>query len=137
LGKVKIDQEAMRLSSYFERVTRAHVKDCFREEETVFFVVAPGELGKAIGKGGTIIKRVQQDIGKKVRVIEHQSDPCNFVRNIIYPIRVEAIVEEEGSVVIKDDDRKKKGQIIGRSGSNLILINRIVGRFFSKEVRVV
>ncbi len=137
MGKVKIDQEAMRLSSYFERVTRAHVKDCFREEETVFFVVAPGELGKAIGKGGTIIKRVQQDIGKKVRVIEHQSDPCNFVRNIIYPIRVEAIVEEEGSVVIKDDDRKKKGQIIGRSGSNLILINRIVGRFFSKEVRVV
>ena len=61
----------MGLSSLMERVTKAKVKDCFTdEEENLFFVVAPGELGKAIGKGGANIRKMQDELQRKIRVIE-------------------------------------------------------------------
>ena len=135
--RVKFDQETLGLSSIFSRITRANVKDCFKEGEVLYFVVSTGELGKAIGKGGVMIKKVQDKFGKKVRVIEYRNDVVSFVRNVIYPVQVQEIVDEEGVIFIRDEDRRKKGLLIGRSGSNLAFINKVVKRFFGvKEVKV-
>jgi len=135
--RVKLDQETLGLSSLMERITRARVKHCFRDEDTVYFIVAPGELGKAIGKNGVNIKRVQQELGKRIKVIEFRDDPLIFVKNIIYPVRVEEIVLEGEEVLIKDNSKKIKGQLIGRDKSNLNLINKITKRFFDLDVKVV
>ncbi len=127
----------MGLSSLMEKVTRAKVKDCFTDEEgTIFFVVAPGEIGKAIGKGASNIKRLQQELQRKIRVIEYHENVVEFVKNIIYPLRVQSIIEEQDAVVIKDSNRKTKSALIGRGGKNLQLTNRAVKRFFNKEVKV-
>ncbi len=120
-----------------ERYTHTHVKDCFKDEDTIYFVVAPGELGKAIGKGGEKIKRVQQEFGKKVKVVEYRDTAAGFVRNLIYPLTVQEILEVGDSVLIKDGSKSKKSMIIGRGGRSLHLINRAVQRFFNKEVKVV
>lgn len=137
MARVKIDQEALGWSSLMERITHARVKDCFKEEDTIYFVVAPGELGKAIGKGGSMIRKVQEKFGKPVKVIEFRDDIVSFIKNIIYPVRVEEIVEEDGVVYIRDEDRKKKGQLIGRSGMGIAFVNRVVKRFFDvSEVKV-
>ena len=134
--RIKLDQEVLGFSSVFERMTHALVKDCFKDDEGIVFVVAPGELGKAIGKGGMMIRKVQEKFSKKVRVIEYNPDVCKFVSNVIYPVKVDEVVEDDGVVYIKDDDRAKKGKIIGRSGSGLAFVNKVVSRFFGKEVKV-
>ncbi len=136
MAKLKFDQETMGLSSLMEQMTRARVKDCFKENDIIYFVVAQGDLMKAVGKNGSIIRNVQERLGKQVRIIELRNDVVSFVRSIIYPISVEEIVEEESLIIIRDSDRKKKGQIIGRSGTNLELVNKIVKRFFDREVKV-
>jgi transcription termination/antitermination protein NusA len=136
LVRIKLDQDSFGLSSVMERITHARVKDSFSEGDIVYFVVAPGELGKAVGKGGIMIKKVQEKLGKKIRVIEYRDDVIAFVRNVIYPIRVEEIVEQEGIVIIRDNSKVTKGKLIGRGGSNLVFINRAVKRFFGKEVKV-
>ena len=120
-----------------ERITRAKVKDCFKDEDTIYFVVGIGELGKAIGKGGINIKKAQQEFGKKIKIIEFRNDPVSFARNLIYPLKVEEIVLEGEEVLIKDNNKKVKGQIIGRDRSNLIFINQIMKRFFNVEIKVV
>jgi len=121
-----------------ERLSRARVKDCFKFDETIYFVVATGDMGKAVGKGGATIKRIQQELGKKIRVIEFQEDLTNFVRKVIYPLAVEEIVEEDGVVLIKDKNKKTKSLLIGRDGKNLNLVNRAIKRFFDiKEVKVI
>ena len=129
----------MGLSSLMERITKAKVKDCFtdEEEEAIFFVVAPGELGKAIGKGGANIKRLQHEMQRRIRVIEYSDNVLEFVKNIIYPLRVQSIVEENGAVVIKETNKKAKSLLIGRQGRTLKLINRAVKRFFNYEVKVI
>ncbi len=137
MARVKLDQDTFGLCSIMERITKARVKCCFKDDDTIYFVVDIGELGKAIGKGGINIKRVQQEFGKKIKVIEFRNDPASFVRNIIYPVKVEEIVEDGKEILIKDSSKKTKGQIIGRDRSNLNFINKVVKRFFDVEVKVV
>ena len=119
-----------------EQITHARVKDCFRDEEMVYFVVATGELGKAVGKGGMMIKRVQEQIGKRVRVIEYRDSAVDFVKNVIYPLTVEEVKESDGKIVLKDSSKKTKSLLIGRNAKNLMFINKAVQRFFDAEVQV-
>jgi len=134
--RVKLDQETVGLSLVMENVSGARVKDCFQDDDTIYFIVAQGEIGKAIGKSGMNIKRVQDELHKKIKVVEFRERMEDFVRNIIYPVSVQEIVEEENAIILKDNSSKTKGLLIGRSGKNLKFINRAVQRFFGKEVKV-
>ncbi|HLC70631.1 MAG TPA: NusA-like transcription termination signal-binding factor [Candidatus Nanoarchaeia archaeon] len=134
--RIKLDQETLGLSSIMERRTGALVKDCFQDEDTVYFVVALGELGKAIGKGGANIRAISQELNKKVRVVEFRDQVQEFIKNLMYPLAVEKIVEEDDAFVLQDSSRKTKGLLIGRDGKNLKFLNRAVQRFFGKEVKV-
>ena len=131
MGRLKLDTDTLGLGTIMERITRTRVKDCFKEEDTVYFVVGSGELGKAVGKGGSNIRKVQEELGKKIKVIEFRSNIADFVKNIIYPLKVEQVIEEEGIVKIKERSKKTKSLLIGRGGKNLKLINRAVKRFFN------
>lgn len=137
MGRLILDQEAFGLSSLMERISRVKVKDCFKDEDTVYFIVGQGELWKALGKDTINVKRLQEKLGKRVRVIEYRDNVISFVKNIIYPIKVEEIIEENGVIFIKDSSKKTKSVLIGRNSKNLKLINRAVKRFFNKEVKVV
>ena len=68
--RVKLDQETVGLSLVMENVSGARVKDCFQDDDTIYFIVAQGEIGKAIGKSGMNIKRVQDELHKKIKVVE-------------------------------------------------------------------
>ena len=59
-----------------------------------------------------------------------------FIKNIIYPLKVEQIIQEEGVVLIKDSQKKVRSLLIGREGKNLEMINRAVQRFFNVVVKV-
>ncbi|MBI2665966.1 NusA-like transcription termination signal-binding factor [Candidatus Woesearchaeota archaeon] len=138
MSRLKLDSDLIGVSSILERLTGVAVKDVFQEDDTLYVIVNPGDLGRAVGKGGVGIKRVQEQLHKKIRVIEHRDVLAEFVKNIIYPVTVQEIVEEDDSVVIKDSNRKTKSIIIGREGKNLNVIKRAVQRFFpGKDVKVV
>ena|SRR3989338_10032907 len=138
MTRLKLDQELLGISSIIEKLTGVYIKDCFREDDTIYIVVDPGQLGKAVGKGGEVIKRVQFQLRKNIRVIEFRDSAADFVRNVIYPVTVEEILDQEGQILIRDSSRKVKSQLIGRDGKNLAVVKRAVQRFFpGKEVKVV
>ena len=134
LVRLKLDPRDMDMFSIMEKITRARVKDCFADEETVYFVVARGEMGKALGKGGVNVKKVQERIKKKIKVIEFNDHLPTFVKNIIHPVKVEEILTDEKSIKIKSPNKKTKSLLIGRGGKNLKLLNRAIQRFYDKEV---
>ncbi len=138
--RIKLDQDALALSSMLERVAGVQVKDSFMDEEegTIYFIVASGGLGKAIGKGGMNIKRLSEELGKKIRITEYRDNVIEFIRGFIYPATVAEVVQEGNDILIKDESRKTKSLLIGRGGKNIKLLNRAVKRFFSiNEVKVV
>ena len=134
--RIKYDIKLMKFISLFESLTRAKVKDCI-EGNLLIFVVNQGEIAKAIGKKASNIYRIEKIFKRKIKVVEFNDDITIFIKNLIAPIKVENITEEEHIVTITDPDKKKKGMIIGREAINLRNHEKIVSRYFPiKEIKV-
>ena len=127
--RIKYDINLMKFISLFETLTRAKVKDCI-EGDPLIFVVKKGEIGKAIGKKGANIRKVENLIKRKIKIIEFDEDIIVFVSNIIAPVKAEEITKKDNIIVIKDSDPKTKGKIIGRDSQNRKFCRKIVSRYF-------
>ena len=58
MSRIKYDLDIMRYISLFESLSGAKVKDCI-VNDVIFFIVHENEMGRAIGKQGSNIKRVE------------------------------------------------------------------------------
>lgn len=136
--KITFDANSMKLMNMFESITRARVKDCFENKNAIVFVVEEGEIGKALGKNASNVKRIEGMLKKKIRVIEFNSDIARFVRNVIMPNKANEIVYEEGIVTITPTDPQSRGYLIGRAAEVLRNNEEIVKRYFPelKEIKV-
>ena len=137
MTRIKYDINLMKFISFFENLTRSKVKDCIDSGSSLIYVVQKGEIGKAIGKNASNIKKVENMLKRKVRVIEFNEDVAKFVRNVLAPIKVEEVELVDSKVVIRDPNMKIKGMIIGRDASNLKKHKEIVSRYFPIEDIVV
>ena len=120
----------------FESLTSAKVKDCI-VTDSILFIIQENYMGKAIGKGGSNIRKIESMLKKRVRLVEFSSDAVHFVQNLSFPAQISEIKKEEGIISIYCPDAKTKGRIIGRDRHNINSINSIVKRYFDiREVRV-
>jgi len=133
--KIKYSLDIMKYISMFESLTGARVKDCI-VNDGIIFIIEQNEMGKAIGKKGANIKRIEGILKKKIKLIEYNDDVSKFIVNLIFPLRVKDIKEEEGVVSISVDDTKTKGMLIGRDKNKINSVNEIVKRYFKVEVKV-
>ncbi|MBT3836248.1 NusA-like transcription termination signal-binding factor [Candidatus Woesearchaeota archaeon] len=136
MARLKLDPETIGFSNLMEQMTHARVKDCFKDEETIYFVVGFGQMGKALGKGAINIKRLQEKFNKKIKIIEFNDDVCKFVRNVAYPLKIESVTLEENYVKIQDSSKKTKSLLIGRQSRNLNMLKRAVTRFFNIDIKI-
>jgi len=136
VARIKYNLDVMRYMSLFESLTGAKVKDCILND-IVMFVVHENEMGKAIGKHASNIKRVENTLKKRIKLVEFNNDVSQFVQNLIYPLKAREIKEEDGIVTVYGEDTRTKGLLIGRDRHNLNSINDIVKRYFKiEEVKV-
>ena len=125
----------MKLMTLFESVTGAKVKDCIQNDKLVF-IIEENDMGKAIGKNGANIKKMEGMLKKKIKLVEFSSDITQFVRNMIYPI-VAGVVKEDDVIKIQGKDAGTRAMLIGRERQNLNTINEIAKRYFDiKEIKV-
>ena len=135
--RIKYNIDVMKFISLFESLTGAKVKDCILNDR-VIFVIHENEMGKAIGKQGSNINRVENTLKKKIKLVEFNNDVSQFVQNLIYPLKAKEMKEEDKIVTIYGEDTKSKGILIGRDRRNLNFINEVVKRYFEiGEVKVV
>ncbi len=137
MGNITYDSDSMKLIMLFESMTRAKVKDCIQDEKIVF-VIEQGDMGKAIGKSGANIRRMETQLKKKIRLVEFSSDVLQFVRNVIHPIEALGITQDSGIITIHGKDTSARAMLIGRERKNINHITQIVKRYFDvKEIKVV
>ena len=121
---VKLSADDMRCIALFEGVTGANVCDCLVDEKgnKVTFVVRSGDIGLAIGKGGSRIKKAKQMMGKSIDIVEYSDDPAEFVKNALGPAKVKGVTisrRDDRKVAIVEVDRSDRGLVIGRGGQNI------------------
>lgn len=133
---VKFTADEMHYISLFESITGAIAKDCIIDENggRVIFVVKAGNIGLAIGRGGSNIKRVRKFVGKLVDVVEYAVTPENFIKNILIPAKIRSIHITEradgksiASVEVEPSDR---GIAIGKNGKNIQKARILAKRHF-------
>src|SRR3989338_3431656 len=133
----KYNLQTIGLISLFEKITRTHAKRLFIDKRSqLVFIVEEGQAGKAIGKAGMNIQKLQRLFKKRIKVIEFNQDPKEFVKNCIAPIEVDSMTLNEDKLTLSSNDTKTKGMLIGRERQNLKELNEVVKKFFKIEVLV-
>jgi N utilization substance protein A len=117
--KIKYDFAVMKFISMFESATGAQLQDSFMQNDKIVFVVKQGQIGKALGKKGVNIRKLENLFKKKIRIIEFNDDMLQFVRNAVHPLQIKEITEEAGVITIIPPDTKTRGYLIGRGAANL------------------
>lgn len=135
--KIKLSPDEFRLLSLFQSVTSADARDCILDEkmERVIFVVNRGQMGMAIGKGGSNIKQLQTVINKKIELVEHSDQPAEFVKNVfnsnvIQDVKINDRIDgsKQALVVV---DAKKKGLVVGKDGRNVEKARILAKRYYN------
>ncbi|NPB01658.1 MAG: NusA-like transcription termination signal-binding factor [Methanopyri archaeon] len=121
---VKLETEQIRMIALFESLTGAHAIDCVIDDEhnRAIFVVKPGHIGLAVGRRGQNVKRVQEQLGMDVEVVEYDEDPAEFIKKVLFPAKVKGvrITERDGrKIAIVDAPRSERGRVIGKGGRNI------------------
>lgn len=134
-----LDQETLRLIGAFETATGVQPLDCVTTERRVVFVVPKAEAGRAIGKGGQNIRKLQDRLERHVQVVAFSDDPQTFVENYFYDVDVDEVrIEDEGSrrVARVKVPAREKARAIGKGGSNVQIATELATRHHDVEVVV-
>jgi len=131
--EVKLTEDCMRLISQFESLTGAGSRDCVVDErnDRLIFVVNPGDMGLAIGKKGASIKKASEVMGKKIEVVEYNSNPEQFLKNCFLPAKVVSIEfsgEEDARSATVDVSDEDRGIAIGKNGKNIFKAKKLAQR---------
>jgi len=126
----KLNNEETKLMMFFQEATGAAVRDIVDDGENIAFVVADGEMGRAIGHGGRNIGLLQKSLKKNIVMVEWSEELERFVTNIFFPTKVNVTVEGDSiRVSASPEDRK---YVIGRGGYKIKLARTLVERNFRK-----
>jgi len=139
MTKILYTQELMGTMALFDRITRVQLKDCFEDNNHLLtFVVNHEDLGKAVGTKAIFVRKLEELFKRKIKIVGFHSDVKEFVKYLIYPLRVSLVEVENGTMILKDEDRKTKSLLIGRNAQNLRNTESIIQRYFSeiKEIKV-
>jgi transcription termination/antitermination protein NusA len=136
MTEIKLTSDELRLMSLFQSITSATARDCIVDDrmERVIFVVNKGQMGLAIGKGGSTIKQLQNMVGKKVELVEFSDDPAEFIRNMLNADMVNDVRISDRNDGTKQAvvivDQRKKGAVVGREGRNAEKARLFAKRYF-------
>jgi transcription termination/antitermination protein NusA len=136
MTEIKLTSDELRLMSLFQSITSATARDCIVDDkmDRVIFVVNKGQMGLAIGKGGSTIKQLQNMVAKKMELVEFSDDPVEFIRNMlnadmINDVRISERDDGTKQAVVTVDPRKK-GAVVGREGRNAEKARLLARRYF-------
>lgn len=128
--KVTLDKQTIESINIFQNMTGSSVIDCINEEDEIYFVVAEGQYGLSVGKGGSKIRNAENVFKKDIRVFEYSADLEKFIRNMIPDVQEISIKERYVEIKIKPSD---KPRVIGKTGKNIKLMNKMLSRLFGIE----
>ena len=128
--RIVFDSQTIQIMGLFEQITHAELKDCIMSESQALFVVAPNEMGKAIGTGGRNIRSLEKGLKRRVKIVEFDPDIGTFIKNLFLPLRTNGVKQEGTIVTIVPADSQTRGLMIGRNATTLRSMEEIVKRYF-------
>jgi N utilization substance protein A len=129
--KIVYDMGLMKCMDCFSSITHARLKDSFIDDtDMLYFIVEENDMGKAIGKNGYKAKMLEKALNRKIKIVEFNSNILQFIKNVVFPLRIKEIALVNDSVEIEVFDSKTRGLLIGRAAKNIHSLESIIKRYF-------
>ncbi|MFU1779747.1 NusA-like transcription termination signal-binding factor [Haloarcula japonica] len=132
--RVELSDEARRLVALFEDEAAVTVRDCIVDEDhdQVVYLVKRGEMADAIGPGGQTVERVEERLGREVKLVEAAETAEDFVANALAPAAVYNVTvsENDDTVAYVEVAQEDRGAAIGREGQNIDAARQLAKRHF-------
>jgi N utilization substance protein A len=128
--KIVLDQNSIEVINLFQNLTGATVVDSISENGELYFVIAEGQYGLAVGKGGIKIKNAEKVFKKTIKVMEYSESLEKFVKNAIPEVQEMTMNGKHILVKVKQSNRAK---VIGKGGKNIKILNKFLQRLFDIE----
>lgn len=134
-----LDQEMLQTISLIEQRTGAKIDRVLDKDDKLVLLVAKGGARKIVGPDGGTLKKLESQLGKKLKIIEKTEDKFQFVQHVMLPLRIESIREDDGIITVHGKDEKTRGLMIGAKARNLRWTEKVVQMYFPdvKEIKVV
>ena len=135
---VTIDNDFLQIISEVEKVTRAQIDKLLTHDDKLVFVVEKGGARKIVGPQGKTLKKLEDKLGKRLKIVEKTPDKFVFVQNAMLPLKIAKIHEEAGIVHVHGADEKTRGLMIGAKAKNLRFTEKVVQMYFPdvQEIKV-
>ncbi|MDO8563904.1 MAG: hypothetical protein Q7R87_02760 [Nanoarchaeota archaeon] len=134
-----IDMQTMRYINLLDRTSGVKTTKCFVYNNSIIFAVPKALLARAIGQQAYNIRNIQEQIGKKIRVIEEAngvSDMKKFIEDVVAPISFKG-VEVKDRTIILTAGSQSKAALIGRNRRRLDELQQIVKDTYNLDLRIV
>lgn len=130
----------MRYINLLDKISRVKTSKCFVYNNTVFFAVSKYEVFKAIGPAAFNVKKLQESIGARIRIIRESEgieDIKHFIDDIIAPIRIKSLEVKDNCLFITAGNNQTKATLFGRNKKRYEELKQIVEDNFNLSLRIV
>ncbi len=134
-----IDMQDLRHLNLFGQVTRISTRFCFSYNGMIFFCVPRSLVSKAVGENGKNVRKINEILGKRIRIIPNPNgihDANNFIKDVINPVTFKSLDLIGNEIVITSGNMQNKAALMGRHKRRLLELEKIVKDYFSKELRI-
>ena len=135
-----IDMKAMRYINLLDKISRVKTRRCFIYNNAIFFAVNKRQVSQAIGPAASNIRKIQESLGTRVKIIkeaESVEEVSRFVGDIIFPIKPREIEIKESAVIITAGNTQNKASLIGRNKRRMEELKKIIRDNFDLELKII
>lgn len=134
-----INMQTMRYINLLDKESNVKTTSCFVYNNTIYFAVSKEKISKAIGNGASNIRKLQEKLGKKVKIITEPSNENiqKFLEEVVDPVKFKSVEIKDGTVTITSGNTQSKASLIGRNKRRLEELKDIVDDIFHLELKVI
>lgn len=135
-----LNMQTIRYINLLDRTSNVKTSKCFTYNNNILFAVPKSMVSRAIGPNAINIRRMQESLGKRIRIIAEADgigDAERFIRSIVEPINFKGIEIRDGELVINAGGTQSKAGLMGREKKRMEELAQIIKDTFSLELKIV
>ena len=135
-----INMQTMRYINLLDSASHVKTRKCFVYNNIIFFAVPRKFMSRAIGPDASNIRRIQEKLGKKVRIIEEVEDSRDakeFVEDIVNPVKFRSFEVDGTEATITAGNNQSKAILIGRNRRRFDELKQIINDIFGLDLKIV
>src|SRR3989344_1200192 len=135
-----IDMKAMRYINLLDKVSHVRTSKCFVHNNVIFFAVPGTQVSKAIGHSAANVRKMQEQIGKRIKIIREAEgvlDSKRFVEDVVSPVKIRSLEVKDNCIIITAGNNQSKAFLIGRNKRRFEELRRIMQDMFHIDLKII